>query len=306
MHSPIYTNSTISHNLYEFTNREKDLIRQAFNSTNFTYFYKLPNQISPTQVSKSLKTTTLDKLSKRYNSVPKQKNNFSWLPDDYEAVRIQKNADSADSKQKQSKISSKMFKLPGIHKKLKSEDLAGHKIGFNEDSFNSVDEQVTRIKWIEKTKDWSSDFKSAGKNLYNVTRNRIREIIKKLKNKIETDWKRVDFTVMLGSQEAIEVMFLVESVENRTALHHYMNVLQAADKDLQEFGLKKLMNRWGKETNGKVFYCLIPPWVHTNPANIFSSLFPHSSIISFSKTRKNIPGSERQSILSLTTPFIED
>jgi hypothetical protein len=51
---------------------------------------------------------------------------------------------------------------------------------------------------------------------------------------------------------------------------------------------------------------LIPPWVHTNPANIFSSLFPHSSIISFSNTRKNIPGSERQSILSLTTPFIED
>lgn len=39
-----------------------------------------------------------------------------------------------------------MFKLPGIHKKLKSEDLAGNKIGFNEDSFNSVDEQVTRIK----------------------------------------------------------------------------------------------------------------------------------------------------------------
>lgn len=299
MQNPKYTKGTISTNLYEFTNREQDLIKQAFSPVNYTYMSKLPHKISPSKVSESIKNTTLDRINKRYMSVPKANNEFPWFPDSYDLSKLQRNKETQDSLKKQMRISPQQFKPPGIHKKLKYEELAGDTFKYFEDSFNSVSDQTNRVKWIRSTQYISKEFKSPQKNDYKVGRNRIREVIKLISKNIRNDWENLLFSVDFTVQELIEIKFSMSALDNRKALHRYMNMMQENDMYVQEFSLKKVMEKWGVLIDGFLFYALSPPWVHMRTSNPSIRLFPHGSSISMSRTGKNMPGSESSLLYGL-------
>ena len=302
MQSPKYLNPTISTTLHEFTNHEQDLIRQAFNPVNYTYMSKLPHKISPSQVSRSIKNTTLERLNYRHSSVPKKPTaEFPWLPDSYDLTKLARNKDMQESLEKQRKISPGIFKNPGNQKKLKYEELCGDKFMYSLDNFNAVSEQASRIKWIQSSQCVSKEFKSPQKNDYKVGKNRIREVIRIIDRNIEKNWKGLQFFIEVSAQELIEVRFAMSSVENRKALHSYMNVLQETDMYIQEFLLKKVMDKWGVVAEGWLCYSLAPPWVHMRTSNPSIGLFPHSFSISTSRTGKNVPGSLKSDLFGLTS-----
>lgn len=300
MASPRYVNPTISATLYEFTNREQDLIRQAFNSKNYTYIYKLPTQFSPSRVSESIKSVTEDKVKSRFSSVPKKLSSPEWMPDAYENLKKKKFQDLTDSVKKQREISPTDFKRAGNCKKLKYESLDGQLFNYKEDSFNAAEQQAHRIKWLTNSHCIQKEFKSPVKSSFSVAKNRIKEIISLIQGKITKDWKGIEFTIEYSSCELIEIKFFIDSVENKKALHSYMNNLQEKDNDVQEFSLKKILSSWGIISDCFVLYCLSPPWVRMRNSDALTTLFPHSSSISTSRTGKNHPGSVKSTLFNLS------
>jgi hypothetical protein len=247
-------------------------------------------------VSESIKKKTLQNLDKRHNSVLRNKFDYPWVPDPYENLRASKNQQMAESKQKQQLISPKTFKLPGINKKLKYEDLSGETFSYIEDNFSNAYEHGNRIQWINNTKSINSAFKSPVKSRIPIGKGRINELINILNLKILKDWEKLSFSVVCNSDENIDIRVLDESIENKKALHSYMNVLQETDNDVQKFLLKKNMNRWGMNRGCYVYYSLIPPWVSFRTFSTSLSLYPHSSSISMSRTGKNFPGSVKSGL----------
>ncbi|OMJ66248.1 hypothetical protein SteCoe_36970 [Stentor coeruleus] len=303
MVSPRYENPTISTTLYEFTNREQDLIRQAFNSKNYTYMYKLPAQFSPSRVSESIKSVTEDKVKTRFSSVPKKLSSQKWVPDAYENLKKKKFQDFTDSVKKQREISPTDFKKAGNCKKLKYEHLNGQIFTYKEDSFSAAEQQANRIKWIKKSNYIQKEFKSPVKSSFSIAKNRIKEIISLIHNKITKDWKGIEFTIEYSSCDLIEIKFFIDSIENKKALHSYMNNLQEKDNDIQEFSLKKILSSWGIVSDCFVIYFLSPPWVRMRNSDVLSALFPHFSSISTSRTGKNHPGTIKSTLFNLSDSF---
>lgn len=69
---PHYTKATLSASLYEYTNREQDLIRQAFETGNYTYLAKFPHKLKPLSVTNNIK-----KLSQTLIETPLKPRAFS-------------------------------------------------------------------------------------------------------------------------------------------------------------------------------------------------------------------------------------
>lgn len=287
-----YTKPTKSTNLYEFTNREQDLIRQAFNSKNFTYISKLPASISPSRVSESYKQTSIANTSLRHNSVPRKSYEFQWMPDEYDLAKMHQRVENEKSRNKQGVISPKNFKNPGNAKKLKYQDLDGNNFSYSEDFFENVSQQATRIRWLKESRFINKEFKSPVKSDYYVSRGKAKEILNCVKSIIEKDWPEIKVSVVYGVSGLVEVKFSGEV--NKAALHSYMNVFHIK----QEFMLKKDMSQWGAEMGDSIYYTLCPPWIHTRTSDVYSSLFPHSSSISTSRTGKNMPGSEKSTLFN--------
>lgn len=287
-----YTKPTKSTVLHEFTNREQDIIRQAFNSKNFTYISKLPSSISPSRVSEVYKKTSIDNSTPRFSSVPRKAYEFEWIPDEYDLARKSLLQETEKSKNKQGVISPREFKNPGNAKKLKYEDLDGKKFTYDEDFFDNPGFQATRVKWLKESKFVNKEFKSPVKNNFYVSRGKAKEILDRVKDVLEKDWPELKVRVFYAINGVIEVKFSGEL--NRAALHSYMNVFHSK----QEFMLKKDMNQWGVEMGDSVYYFLCPPWIHTRTSDVFSTLFPHSSQISSSRTYKNVPGSEKSTLFN--------
>ncbi|OMJ73790.1 hypothetical protein SteCoe_27467 [Stentor coeruleus] len=242
MASPRYVNPTISTTLYEFTNREQDLIRQAFNSKNYTYIYKLPTKFSPSRVSESIKSVTEDRVKTRFSSVPKKLSSPEWMPDAYENLKKKCFQDLTDSIKKQREISPTDFKRAGNCKKLKYESIDGQIFNYKEDSFSAAEQQANRIKWLTNSHCIQKEFKSPVKSSFSIAKNRIKEIISLIQGKITKDWKGIQ-SYMNTYQEKDNIF--QDSVENKKALHSYMNNLQEKDNDVQEFSLKKVLSSWG-------------------------------------------------------------
>lgn len=288
-----YAKPTTSTQLHEFTNREQDLIRQAFNSKNFTFISKLPASISPSRVSETYKKTSIDNVSRRFSSVPRQAYEFKWIPDSYDLFKKKKFEELNESKTRQGHISPTGFKNPGTGKKLKYEDIDGKFFSYTEDCFNSVEQQTARVKWLNQSKYIQKEFKSPVKNDYYVSRIRNKEIVSSLVSTIQTDWPRCKFEVSCIDSGLIEIRFELDSSINKKSIHSYMNMLH----NRQEFMLRKDLSCWGAEIINTINYSFIPPWVHVRN-EVHSSLFPHKSSISSSRTGKNAPGSERSTLFN--------
>ena len=138
----------------------------------------------------------------------------------------------------------------------------------------------------------NKEFKSPVKNNFYVSRGKAKEILISVNDLLEKDWPELRVAVYYALSGVIEVSFSGEA--NKAALHSYMNVFQSK----QEFMLKKDTTQWGAQIGDSVYYTLCPPWVHTRTSDVFSSLFPHSSQISSSRTYKNVPGSEKSTLFT--------
>jgi hypothetical protein len=288
-----YAKPTTSTQLYEFTNREQDLIRQAFNSKNFTFISKLPTSISPTRVSENYKLASIDNVSRRFSSVPKKTSDFQWIPDAYDLSKKKRNQDVSVAKEKQQRISPSNFKNPGNGKRLKYEDLDGKFFTYHEDGFTNAEQQSNRIKWLKQLKFVNKEFKSPVKNDYYISRIKSKEILSSLIATISADWPECKFSANFSDFGLIEVKFQADDNLNKKSLHSYMNMLH----NRQEFLLRKDLSQWGVEYFSVICYSFLPPWVHVR-SEVYSSLFPHTSSVSSSRTGKNVPGSQRSTLFN--------
>ncbi|CAG9325745.1 unnamed protein product [Blepharisma stoltei] len=282
MAAPNYYKPTLSANNYEYTNREQDLIKQAFEAGNYTYLSKFPHRLKPLSLTNNLKKLSRSVLEtpRKPRSLSLSKNHFEWMPDSYNNWKEALSKERQKNKEKRELISQNEFRWPGISKKSKAHE------GFSDgkrayitidDPFDSFDSQAYRMKWIKECQMPSETFRPPLKPETNLSKMQIRDMISFIKNKIVVDWEDCMFVIGINSDDMIEIRFEEETIENPKGLHNYMNLLIENDEEIHYYKLRKIVQKWGFKTDGFITYVMSPPWVHSRVSDTFYSLHPEQS-----------------------------
>ena len=295
---PNYAKPNLSHMLYDYTNRDQDLVAQAFRTGNFTYLSSLPNFIQPSAVADALAQKSVESVNR--HSKPKPKlchlwgcdglvHEFEWMPDSYEGLSQQLKKERVESEAKRKLISGTDFVAPGTLAKDKHEEgFSGKNVEFltvNE-PYGAAVEHANRLKWIQECQLLAGDFKPCvrDKAMSKVNRQHIGAIVTMLKKKLESDWEGIEVTIDHTADDLIEIRVTEASVDSQMALHAYMNVLANQDEELFQFKLKRVTQVWGLVEASFIYYTLAPPWtrLRTNDVTVSTSLTvsKHSPLLS--------------------------
>lgn len=271
---PRYARPTKSTSLYSYTNRDQDLIKQGFGAGNFTFLAKFPPRITPFGISAALKANSKRVITSkpRTQSVRKMPLGYGWIPDSYNLKSEHLRRLRLDSVNKRRAISTKDFISSGTPSRLKERNSSQKSSTNGNNSFSSVTDQVSRLKWIRDTQIKHGDFRM-GKSLdSNQTRSNVQNIISVVKKKIASDWESTDFDIGVNSKDCIEVRFHMRTLESTESMHYYMNILVNKTQEIGKFGLKKVQNQWGSKQDRFLVFVIAPAWVRLPIRQAFNSL----------------------------------
>lgn len=261
--NPKYARPTKSTQLYTYTNRDQDLIKQGFRAGNFTFLARIPKKITPFGVSAALREHSKRNITEKPRSVSVKRPSlqYEWMPDSYNLKRDFLKKVRQDSLKKRKSISKRDFICSGTPDKMRSrESTPNSYVGINT-SFSAMQDQASRLKWIKDIQIKHGNFNTGRSLVTYQNKSTAQEIITSLKRKISSDWNETNFDIGLNNTNSIELRFYMKSVENLESMNHYMNVLINKNQDISKFCLRKVPNTWGMKMGKFLVYILAPAWV---------------------------------------------
>lgn len=205
----------LSSMLYEYTNKELDIIKNAFRTGNYDSIRGLPNDLKPfsvqAQVSKRLQFEELHSTMVSQNKkIAKEVladhgglfQRFEWVKDPYELKREAEMNDRKVAKEKE--ISTKAFHAGKIKKNLKYEYpfLGQHEVSVysflaQNDPYELTRDEKLQNLWEEECRRIFGPFKPNGvqKSLAVVSKSQLRDIVEVLKKLLLSDWNDVNFVI---------------------------------------------------------------------------------------------------------------
>ena len=209
-----YEVPSLSSMLYEFTNREQDLVNQAFRTGNYINMRDLPENIAPNNVLQQLHVKMRQVLHEStVNAANKQKHLEHLKGNGGFFMKFE--GSESDPFLDQSKIDRPLkprgpedkpaFNPGQVKRLLKYEypfgdDKDGKFVyGFlcMNDPYEATRDEKLRAKWIEEAKLLYGEFKPAGpqKPLSQVSKSRLEDIVESLKRLLLSDWNDVNFVI---------------------------------------------------------------------------------------------------------------
>ncbi|CAK56532.1 unnamed protein product (macronuclear) [Paramecium tetraurelia] len=245
-----------SSSFYTDQTREIKIIREAFNSNNFTQLRELPNfkRNALLNNSKQKVFNVFDNFSPtvKVQGMNKYFAPFTYIPTDYDFAKYLKRLKQLMDQEKQNYISTKPFlNCASVGKKLKYNDqffIKENLLPFHlsEDIFDLKKQSESRQKIISECQRLSGAFKPAGKHYQKYD---AEIILSNLKNAIIEDYPTSKFTITNNLANVITVQFHFEI--NPKELIYYMNAL-LNDERLTDYQLHKLINDWGIQVNQSI------------------------------------------------------
>mmetsp|Transcript_9463 Transcript_9463/g.18245 ORF Transcript_9463/g.18245 Transcript_9463/m.18245 type:complete len:327 (-) Transcript_9463:2132-3112(-) len=271
--------------LHEYTNREQDIIRQAFQAGNFSYLANLPATILPSAVSNVVEKKCEENVTKPLRAKPQTCHlwgcpglihEFEWMPDDYNRFAEQKSRDRIESETKRMMVSQTDFIPSSSAKKEKYEDgFSKTTVQFASINDNYKDDmvQMPPHNWLREGGS-SNVFKPAlhEKGIAESHHGHLPEIASHLTERLRNDWEEVSVQVTVNPEELIEVRFEESTVDNPKGLHTYMNVMTNKDPIISEWQLRRVAQNWGFSEDGFIYYQLAPHWKALKSSDAFYTI----------------------------------
>ncbi|CAD8150723.1 unnamed protein product [Paramecium pentaurelia] len=245
-----------SSSFYTDQTREIKIIREAFNSNNFTQLRELPNfkRNALLNNSKQKVFNVVDNVSPTFK-VQGMNNYFTpfkYIPTDYDFAKYLKRLKQLMDQEKQNYISTKPFlNCASVGKKLKYNDqffIKENLLPFHlsDDIFELKKLSKSRQQIISECQRIAGAFKPAGKHYQKYD---IEQILINVKNTIIEDYPTSKFTITNNLANIITIQFHFEI--NPKELVYYMNAL-LNDERLADYQLHKIINDWGIQINQSI------------------------------------------------------
>lgn len=203
--------------LYDYTNKEQDIVKQAFRVGNFQGLRDLPDDVAPFTVTHAQRIKVQDanlnsqitsQNSKIYRELLKENGGvfqkFEHIPDPFGAEKAIRRREQAIENDK---IIAGPFNPAKLQKRLAYEyPFLGmherHTYSFlsQDDPYSVSTDDRLRAKWIEEAKQLYGSFVPAGpkKPIHQVSKSLMKEIVDCIKKLLLSDWNDVNF--VLGSK----------------------------------------------------------------------------------------------------------
>jgi hypothetical protein len=279
--------------LYDYTNKEQDMVYRCFRSGNYDSLRDLPSNIAPQQIIEQMKEKITKNISKNKNEPERDHrgkivklaggglfHEFEWMPDSFYNFLDTQQKDKHESDATISKLHPKPF--VSVHDAVTSK----FENPFNpskketvfplfkdvDDPYEASQDELLRAKWIKENM-MLGNFKPAtsDKSLTQVNRGQLPDIVIFLKEVIRIDWAEINFIIGTNPEEYIEIKF-EKSPDGELGLKSYMNNLIHNHETISHFNLKKVMSFWGHTDDKYIYFMLMPPWVKAPVAAAYTSL----------------------------------
>lgn len=238
---------------------------------------------------------------------------FEWISDPYDRFLDQQRLERASKKVMQQEIhgESEFVSHPKVEAIFKHQDafrshlwLGGadnSSIGFlaDGDPFEANNFEVLRSKWINDAKKLYGDFSAAhgAKDLNNINRKHLPEIVGYIKRRLLADWSDINFIIGTNPEDYIELRFTITSNDAPLGLKAYMSTLINTDDEMIKYRLHRVPQYWGYQPNAKkkkmqsteeqmfddleeqgnpnfVYYMISPPWGNQKNPTLYLQQFP--------------------------------
>eukprot|EP00347_Sterkiella_histriomuscorum_P017324 403349821 len=204
--------------LYEYTNKEYELVAACFRAGNCFNLRDLPDLIGPNNVLQALKeklekAAALSQMNaknkEKYSQLGKASDGvlfqkFDWVPDQYNAFTEQLKKEHEERKQKQDNLHKVPFNPAKIKRKIKHEypflardESYTYSFLLQDDPYDATKDEILRTKWMDEARQLFGDFKPSGpqKPLSDVSKSRMQDIVETLKKLLLSDWNDVNFVI---------------------------------------------------------------------------------------------------------------
>lgn len=201
--------------LYEYTNKENDIVRNAFRTGNWDSLRDLPNDLKPFNVQQQIsRRLQLEELHSSMVSQNKRiareilKENgglfqrFEWMKDPYYLSQANLSKERQDANDKM--ITDRPFNPAQVKRALRHEypflglnEVSTYTFLSQNDPYEASRDEKLRALWIEECKNLYGPFKPSGsqKPLSIVAKSQLREIVDVLKRLLLSDWNDVNFVI---------------------------------------------------------------------------------------------------------------
>jgi len=206
--------------LYDYTNKEQDLVKNAFRIGNYHSLRDLPDAVEPFSVTHNLKIKVQDanlnsqitsQNSKIYREILKGNGGvfqkFGWHPDPFSEEEDLKR----DARYNHMSKIKKPWQPSQVHHKMKyewpflgREEIHTRDFLMSEDPYSVGKSDALRAHWIEEAKLLYGHFKPSGPAhpIHHVSKSLMKEIVDCVKKLLLSDWNDVNF--VLGSKFALK------------------------------------------------------------------------------------------------------
>eukprot|EP00996_Jenningsia_fusiforme_P001474 NODE_2354_length_1222_cov_32.161978_g2148_i0.p1 GENE.NODE_2354_length_1222_cov_32.161978_g2148_i0~~NODE_2354_length_1222_cov_32.161978_g2148_i0.p1 ORF type:complete len:313 (+),score=53.69 NODE_2354_length_1222_cov_32.161978_g2148_i0:145-1083(+) len=270
--TPHYLTENYSTKLATDGTDEQDRIRNAFHPGSFQTISSLPKYIQPDFAAKS-RAEALERQSlgvtgiMRAGKAPSYFLEFEYIPEPYGLVEELSAMDKALSQAKQQAIAGDApFVAPGTLKKAKFEGAATHV----PDPYDAPREEQLRQRWLSEKKIIGGSFlpTATRPNSAKPSRASLTDMMTHLYRMLCDDWEEAQPTIFTTEEDLIVIYFNQASVPNSASVSAYMNVLAQHNAQIHEYGLSKVPEGWGMQTDdGHLMFALRPPWVRNRRYN---------------------------------------
>eukprot|EP00164_Ancoracysta_twista_P003356 GFYU01004483.1.p1 GENE.GFYU01004483.1~~GFYU01004483.1.p1 ORF type:complete len:364 (-),score=97.16 GFYU01004483.1:109-1200(-) len=288
-----------------YFNKEQDVIRDAFNPSNFQTLRALPAHIKHHKVIDAVerqiegnRNGTGTNLIAFKTSRPKGSLSSKGLFWEFNYEPVPYNlADEIARKEKErhmekiEELGANEFRPAGDQRKLKYEEVFEEKdpddpyestYPFSSDPFSATEDATQREKWLQESKILHGPFVPAGKSgVNNSSKLLLPTIMESLERTIIEDWKDLLFTISVTEQELLEIKMKKSTIESMLGITTYMNVLARTNPTIQQHKFKKVVEQWNVDKGdglGYLYFAFRPPWVKANNVETFYALHPEEKI----------------------------
>lgn len=258
-------------------------IREAFSAAGFSSISKLPANLTEDTI---LRPAGLEEDStgddKRKPWVVAYKplksglfHEFAYVPSKYTLAADIKAQEHAVHEARSHVENKKAFLPAGRGARLRHEGLFDEgAFPYTGDPYEEAQDQASRLRWIDGAKLLHGPFVPAGKGGRGAQaaagRPALPDAIRYLHGALVEDWPGQNFSVLSTENDMVVVRFELGPLEDEGASHQaligYMNVLAKGDRKLNEFGLRRHLQDWGREPgDGHILFLFRPPWVPAAP-----------------------------------------
>jgi len=295
--APGFQAQTFASALPEYTSNESGRIRAAFNPHNYVSLAKLPHQFKPDTVNKARQETIHSNLVNEMPPKPARKtmnnhglfHSYEYIPSKISLQEDLQRQERRVAEAKMYEVASQTFVPSSSTKTLKHEnpwDNKEFKYPYMDDPYSAAEDQQRRMKWIAESRVLHGPFLLSGranKGSAIATRKLLPDIVKQLHETLKEDWGTCNFSVMVDETDHIIARFELATVDSSMALMGYFNTLAmdnsqalASSRWYTRYQLRKVVEDWGRQEGGLLYFMFRPPWVASNPMDTFLTLHPEA------------------------------